>query len=71
MEIPENEIRVIRIDSKDIQKARKAAHDASDIRVDKVEQIRQEIADGSFQVDSHDLAKKVLREVITESRLLG
>jgi|TARA_B100000959_G_scaffold209560_1_gene220070 flagellar biosynthesis anti-sigma factor FlgM len=71
VEIPENEIRVIRIDSKDIQKARKAAHDASDIRVDKVEQIRQEIADGSFQVDSHDLAKKVLREVITESRLLG
>ncbi len=71
MEIPRNEIRVIRIKGKDIQKARKAAHDASDIRVDKVEQIRQEIADCSFQVDSHDLAKKVLREVITESRLLG
>ena len=71
MEIPGNEIRVIRIKSKDIQKARKAAHDASGIRVDKIDQIKQAIANGSFHVDSHDLAEKVLREAITESRFLG
>ena len=71
MKIPGNEIRVIRIKSKDIQKARKAAHDASGIRVDKIDQIKQAIANGSFHVDSHDLAEKVLREVITESRFLG
>ena len=71
METSENEFRVIRIRSRGTQKARTVANEASNIRVDKVEQIRQEIADGSFQVDSHDLAKKVLREVITESRLLG
>ena len=71
MEISGNEIRVIRIKSKDIQKARKAAYDASDIRVDKVDQIKRAIAEGSFHVDSHDLAEKVLREVITESRFLG
>ena len=70
MEIPRNEIRVIRIKGKDIQKARKAAHDASEIRVDKVDQIKQAIANGSFHVDSHDLAEKVLREVITKSRFL-
>ena len=71
METSENEFRVIRIRSRGTQKARTVANEASNIRVDKVEQIRQEIADGSFQVDSHDLAKKVLREVITESRFLG
>jgi flagellar biosynthesis anti-sigma factor FlgM len=71
VEIPGNEIRVIRIKSRDIRKTRKAVHDASDIRVDRVDRIRQAIAEGSFHVDSHDLAEKVLREVITESRFLG
>ncbi len=72
METSGNEFRVIKIKSKDIRKVRKVtAHDASDIRMDEVEHIKQAIADGSFHVDSHDLAEKVLKEVITESIFLG
>ena len=72
METSGSEFRVIKIKSKDTRKVRKAAaHDASDIRMDEVEHIKQAIADGSFHVDSHDLAEKVLKEVITESIFLG
>ena len=68
METPGNEFRVIRIKSEDIRKVRKTtAHDTSDVRMDEVEHIKQAIANGSFHVDSHDLAEKVLKEVITES----
>ena len=71
METPENKFRAIKIKSKDIRKVRKAAErDASDIHMDEVECIKQAIADGSFHVDSHDLAEKVLQEVITESIFL-
>jgi flagellar biosynthesis anti-sigma factor FlgM len=71
VETQKNEFIVIKIKSKDIRKVRKAtAHDASDIRMDEVEHIKQAIADGSFHVDSHDLAEKVLQEVITESIFL-
>ena len=72
METSGNEFRVVKIKSKGIRKVRKVtAHDASDIRMNEVEHIKQAIADGSFHVDSHDLAEKVLREAITESRFLG
>tara|TARA_B100000315_G_C14107902_1_gene376771 strand:- start:187 stop:405 length:219 start_codon:yes stop_codon:yes gene_type:complete len=72
VETPGNEFRGVKIKNKDIQKTRKAAaHDASDIRMDEVEHIKQAIAGGSFHVDSHDLAEKVLKEVITKSRFLG
>ncbi len=71
MKISGNEFRVIGIKSKDIQKARRVAHNASAIRGDKVEQVKLAIADGSFHVDSRDLAEKVLKEVITESKFLG
>ena len=71
METSENEFRVIRIRSRGTQKARTVANEASNIRVDKVEQIRQAIADGSFRVDSRDLAEKILEEVIDEFKFLG
>tara|TARA_B100000315_G_scaffold48373_1_gene43145 strand:+ start:462 stop:677 length:216 start_codon:yes stop_codon:yes gene_type:complete len=71
VKIPGNEFRVIGIKSKDIQKARRVAHKTSAIRRDKVEQVKLAIADGSFHVGSRDLAEKLLKEVITESKFLG
>jgi negative regulator of flagellin synthesis FlgM len=57
--------------AREIQKASELAKSAPDIRVDKVERIKQAIADGSFRVDSKDLAGKMLRDVLTESKFLG
>ncbi len=53
--------------AKDVQKAHSAVNSASDIRVDKVERIKQQIADGSYHVDSQDLAESVLRDIIGEA----
>ena len=57
--------------AKDIQKAHEAVKNSSDIRVDKVERIKAEIAEGRFHVDSNELAEKILKDVITESKFLG
>ena len=57
--------------AKDIQKAHEAVKNSSDIRVDKVERVKTEIAEGRFHVDSNELAEKILKDVITESKFLG
>ena len=57
--------------AKDIQKAHEAVKNSSDIRVDKVERVKAEIAAGRFHVDSKELAEKILKDVITESKFLG
>ena len=57
--------------AKDIQKAHEAVKNSSDIRVDKVERVKAESAEGRFHVDSDELAAKILKDVITESEFLG
>ncbi|MBI5427241.1 MAG: flagellar biosynthesis anti-sigma factor FlgM [Nitrospinae bacterium] len=57
--------------AKDIQRAHEAVRSAPDIRVDKVNQIKQKIADGTYRIESKDVADKVLKEIITESKFLG
>ena len=57
--------------AKDIQKAHEAVKNSSDIRVDKVERVKVAIAEGRFHVDSAELAEKILKDVITESKFLG
>jgi negative regulator of flagellin synthesis FlgM len=57
--------------AKDIQKATEAVSTAPDIRTEKVERIKNEIAKGDYRVSSEDLAEKVLENIITESKFLG
>ncbi len=56
--------------AKDIQKSHQAVKNSSDIRIDRVDRIKAAIADGSFHVDSHELAEKILKDVIIESKFL-
>jgi len=56
--------------AKDIQKSHAAIKSSSDIRIDKVEQIKAAISDGTFHVDSQVLAEKMLKEIITESNFI-
>lgn len=57
--------------AKDIQKATEVVAAAPDIRTEKVERIKNEIAQGQYRVSSEDLAEKVLENIITESKFLG
>jgi negative regulator of flagellin synthesis FlgM len=57
--------------AKDIQKATEVVAAAPDIRTEKVERIKNEIAQGEYRVSSEDLAEKVLENIITESKFLG
>ncbi|MBT3515515.1 MAG: flagellar biosynthesis anti-sigma factor FlgM [Nitrospina sp.] len=56
--------------AKDIQKSHEAVKNSSDIRVDRVDRIKAAIADGSFHVDSKDLAEKILKDMILEAKFL-
>ena len=56
--------------AKEIQKSHEAVKSSPDIRVDKVEEIKAAIAEGRFHIDSHELAEKILKDVIVESKFL-
>ena len=58
-------------EAKDIQKAHEVVKNSSDIRVDKVNRVKAEIAEGRFHIDSNELAEKILKDVITESKFLS
>ena len=57
--------------AKDIQKATEAVNAAPDIRIEKVDRIKEQIANGSYSVSSEQLAEKILENIITESNFLG
>ena len=57
--------------AKDIQKATEAVNAAPDIRIEKVDRIKDQIADGSYRVSSEQLSEKILENIITESKFLG
>ena len=53
--------------AKNIQNAKEIAKSSPDIRVDKVNRIKKEIAEGRFEVDSDVLAGKILEDIIKEN----
>ncbi len=57
--------------AKDIQKAHEVIRSTPDIRTDKVNAIKQQIADGSYKVDSQAVADKILKQVVNDSSFLG
>ena len=62
---------VISSKAKDIQKATEAMNAAPDIRIEKVDRIKEQIANGSYSVSSEQLAEKILENIITDSKFLG
>ena len=46
--------------AKSLAAARKAVHEAPEVRQEKVEAIRQAIADGTYQVSARELARKLI-----------
>ena len=57
--------------AKDIQQATEAVNAAPDIRIEKVDRVKEQIANGSYSVSSQQLAEKILENIITESKFLG
>jgi negative regulator of flagellin synthesis FlgM len=57
--------------AKDIQKATEAVNAAPDIRIEKVDRIKEQIANGSYSVSSEQLAEKILENIIKESNFLS
>ena len=56
--------------AKNIQKAQETIKSSPDIRTEKVNRIKKEIANGTFKVDSDVLAEKILEDIIKESTFL-
>ncbi len=56
--------------AKGIQQAQEVVKNSPDVRTEKVNRIKKEIAEGSFSVDSDALAEKILKDIITESAFL-
>jgi negative regulator of flagellin synthesis FlgM len=57
--------------AKNIQKASEVVNAAPDIRTEKVDRVKDQIANGNYHISSEQLAKKVLENIINESKFLG
>ena len=57
--------------ARDIQTAHAVIQATPDIRVDKVNKIKEAIANGSYKVKSQDIADKMLKQVLTDAKFLG
>ena len=57
--------------AKEIQQVTNAVNATPDIRIEKVEKIKDQLANGNYHISSYKLAEKVLQSIITESEFLG
>ena len=56
--------------AKGIQKALETVQSTPDIRTEKINRIKTEIAEGRFQIHSEAVAEKILSELLSESEFL-
>ena len=56
--------------AKGIQKALETVQASPDIRSEKVAEIKSQIANNSYRVDSGALAEKILQEILSESQFV-
>ena len=50
--------------ARDIQRARKVAQDAPEVRADKVEAARRALQSGKLNLNGQDLAEKLLKDIL-------
>ena len=55
--------------ARDIQKVKKVLDSVSDIRVEKVAQLKQSIEDGTYDVTGEEVARKMIRESLLDEIL--
>ncbi|NMB34490.1 MAG: flagellar biosynthesis anti-sigma factor FlgM [Clostridium sp.] len=60
---PKKDVVSISSRAKDIQTAVKALKDIPDVRTDKVEALSREIDNGTYSVDTADIADKILKSI--------
>ncbi len=56
--------------AKGIQKALETVQTSPDIRSEKVDAIKTQIASNTYQVDSEAIAERILQEIISESQFI-
>lgn len=68
--VPENAVSVdLSESSRDIMRAREIASGLPDVRMEKVSEIKGAIEDGSYQVESGKIARKMVDTAIRESAM--
>ncbi|MCH7524131.1 MAG: flagellar biosynthesis anti-sigma factor FlgM [Bacteroidetes bacterium] len=56
--------------ARDIARINEVVKASPDIRTERVERIKGEIANGTYSVDGKDIAEKILKEILAESAFL-
>lgn len=61
---------ILSTEGRDIAKISEVVKASPDVRAEKVERIKNEIAKGTYSVDGKEIAKKILEEILAEAEFL-